>query len=373
MIKKITIKNFKSLKNVSVDCENFNLLTGMNGVGKSSFIQTLLILRQSYQKEFFDKKNKMIALQGNYIDIGNFADAIYDEYNKKEIFIKFDILFDSIIASWQTNLEYVDNKENNDLSITTKNVDKHIFSEALFAHKKFQYINTERFVPKNTIEGNIGKVNEKDFGVDGRYAMQYFLENATQPISIKALAHHSESEIFNLETQMNCWLSEISPNVKIQSKYTDANKSSIEALFSYGSLGNKYKAKNIGFGVSYVFAVVLALLTAQKDDLIIIENPESHLHPRGQSKLSELMCLAAQNGVQIFCETHSDHIFYGTRVAIKEKKIEPQKVKIYYFDRLEGQNQSEIHLIELNQKGRMTKFAPDGFFDQYDINLDKLL
>ncbi len=373
MIKNIKIKNFKSLQNLTIACENLNLLTGINGVGKSSFIQSLLILRQSYQKEYFDTKNKKIALQGAYVDVGNFADAMFDEYDKKENFIQFEIIFDKIVANWQTNIDYTDNKENNDLSISTKNVDEKIFSEALFANKKFQYINTERFVPKDRIDGNMNKVNDKDFGIDGRFALQYFIENATKNINIKELAHQNEKQILTLETQVNAWLNEISPNVKVEAKYTDAKKSYIEPLFSYGIKGGKYKAKNIGFGISYVFSVILALLTAEKGDLLVIENPESHLHPRGQSKLAELMCLAAQNGVQIFCETHSDHIFYGMRIAIKENKIEHQKVNVCYFDKIKSATDTKIHTIKINKNGRMTNDIPDGFFDQYEINLDKLL
>jgi predicted ATPase len=79
----------------------------------------------------------------------------------------------------------------------------------------------------------------------------------------------------------------------------------------------KIKTRNVGFGISYSLPVVVALLSAKKGALLIIENPEAHLHPHGQAKPAELMVLVAQSGVQIFVETHSDHIFNGFRKAIQ--------------------------------------------------------
>ncbi len=62
MITQLKIKNFKSLQNVTLDCKNLNILTGINGMGKSSIIQVLLLLRQSYLKEYFKGKEKYLFL-----------------------------------------------------------------------------------------------------------------------------------------------------------------------------------------------------------------------------------------------------------------------------------------------------------------------
>lgn len=85
-----------------------------------------------------------------------------------------------------------------------------------------------------------------------------------------------------------------------------------------GNIGADYfTAQNVGFGISYVLPIVLALVKAKKGELIILENPEAHLHPRGQRKMGELIARAAQGGVQVIVETHSDHILNGIRFVCK--------------------------------------------------------
>lgn len=168
MIQRIHIKNFKSLRENTVDCKHLNLLTGLNSMGKSSLIQVLLLLRQSYQKELLSKKEKYLALQGDYVDIGNFADAIYQDFAKGEDFIKFQLDFDAVPGiTWQTNVEYTAQKEYNELAIKEMDISEELFEEALFAKKRFQYIKAERIGPRDILPVNKRLLDNKDFGVDG--------------------------------------------------------------------------------------------------------------------------------------------------------------------------------------------------------------
>jgi predicted ATPase len=112
-------------------------------------------------------------------------------------------------------------------------------------------------------------------------------------------------------------------------------------------------------------------LSAKPDSLLLIENPEAHLHPRGQSKLAELMALAAQAGIQLIIETHSDHIFNGIRKAIALNKIQKEKAAIHFFE-LDDNNASVVTEIKLSDKGRVLNFKK-GLFDQFDDDLDVLL
>ena len=103
----------------------------------------------------------------------------------------------------------------------------------------------------------------------------------------------------------------------------------------------------------------------------LIENPETHIHPHGQSRLAMLMAKAAQAGVQIFVESHSDHILNGIRVAAKRQWIEAEKVKINYFSRSDKEI-TTILPLKLYQNGRIDKW-PKGFFDEWDNMLDELI
>ena len=84
------------------------------------------------------------------------------------------------------------------------------------------------------------------------------------------------------------------------------------------------------------------------------------------------MSLAAQAGIQIIAETHSDHIINGVLVQNKKSVIDKENIKIWYFDRDEEQNASEVTEVELMGKGRIKK-APSGFFDQIGKDLRILM
>ncbi len=96
----------------------------------------------------------------------------------------------------------------------------------------------------------------------------------------------------------------------------------------------------MGFGLTYVLPVITAILGAHRGDLLLIENPEAHLHPAAQCAVVRLCALAAQNGIQLLIETHSDHFLNGVRVAVKQSEIAPEETSILFFDREEVQTVS---------------------------------
>ncbi|MCQ4437669.1 AAA family ATPase, partial [Clostridioides difficile] len=78
---------------------------------------------------------------------------------------------------------------------------------------------------------------------------------------------------------------------------------------------------NVGFGITYVLSIITLVLSAEPGDILIIENPEAHVHPRGQIELGKFLALASKSGIQIIVETHSDHIFNGMRLFIKNNRM----------------------------------------------------
>ena len=115
-------------------------------------------------------------------------------------------------------------------------------------------------------------------------------------------------------------------------------------------------------------------LCSKPGDLIIIENPESHLHPSGQSLIGKLIALASENGVQIAIETHSDHIINGIRAAVKNKDLASDNVIIYFLSRdlNSVEHCTNVEKIEINQNGKIDHW-PEGFFDEWDKSLNILL
>ncbi|MBP1631557.1 MAG: hypothetical protein H6Q15_2450 [Bacteroidetes bacterium] len=123
--------------------------------------------------------------------------------------------------------------------------------------------------------------------------------------------------------------------------------------------------------------IIVAILSASKDSILFIENPEAHLHPKGQAKLAELISLAAEAGVQIVLETHSDHIINGILVQIKRKEsenigISKDHVSMYHFTRNNEKHTSVATSITIEDGGRII-YAPNGFFDQFTIDRKYLM
>jgi predicted ATPase len=367
MITSLRLQNFKLFKDQSFEFKNLNLLTGLNGMGKSTAIQALLLLREAK----FDRilLTEGLNLQNNKLfSVGQIKDLRY-EFAEKPYHITINLGLDNKINSFRYDADEEGKEEEiNSIALINKVINTNdIEKEPLFSKDNFVYLQADRTVPKYGEYYSKGIELKNKFGNEGQFAINFYHTNKTTFLVDKNLCLN---ETQTLETQVKMWLNYISPEINLSTKPI-GNELLLE--YSFGISATKFQPINVGFGITYCLPIIIALLSAKPNDLLIIENPESHLHPKGQSKLAELMCLAAQNGVQIFCETHSDHIFYGTRVAIKEGKVEPEKVKTYYFDRSKTEYNSVVHCININKKGRIIGDMPDGFFDQYEINLDKLL
>ena len=126
---------------------------------------------------------------------------------------------------------------------------------------------------------------------------------------------------------------------------------------------------NVGFGLSYILPVLTALLSAP-GSLCLIENPEAHLHPRGQTRLADLAVRASLAGVQVIAETHSDHFIDGVRIAVRDGLIQPYLTAFHYFERDGGK--TVVSSPEVDTDGRLSAW-PAGFFDQHEENLARLV
>jgi predicted ATPase len=259
-----------------------------------------------------------------------------------------------------------------------------LFNQSLFT-EKFKYLSTARIVPR--LYYTSSHYEEKianPLGNDGRNVIEYLVLKGTKELLLKNLSHKDgfseKGESLPLIDQVEAWMGEICPGTKIEARKDDITKlSNIMYSFKRGNTTiGEFSPINVGFGITHVLPVIVALLSAESGEMIIIiENPETNLHPRGQAKLAELIALTAQNGVQIFIETHSDHIINGTLVAIKkfrteQKGISHDKVRIFYFERDESTHASQAIPVPVLEGGYI-KEVPQGFFDQIEKDMEIMM
>lgn len=385
MIKSIEIKNFKSIKKKYFPLKNLNLLFGKNGMGKSSLIQLLLAIKQS------NLNNDGLRLNGYLINLGNTKDVLY-QYSKNEN-LAFELKF-SNNSGFNLEFEYKPEADYfkliNEIGLILyeqKAIEQDFFIETLFTDN-FQYLNANRVEPKSIHPRNYSSVvSRKNIGNNGEFTAHFIqVYGSENIISFDNLLHPKSwvkdkvtgEEMINktLVNQINLWMGEISPNINIKTTTISNDYVLLEYEFKQKNFGftNRFKPENVGFGISYCLPVVVALLTAKENELIIIENPESHIHPRGQAELGKLIALVAQNNVQVIIETHSDHILNGIRVAIKEKNIDKDKAIAFYFDKeFEASEQySRITNIEFDRNGELSDY-PNGMLDEWSNQLLKLI
>lgn len=124
---------------------------------------------------------------------------------------------------------------------------------------------------------------------------------------------------------------------------------------------NKLELKHVGFGISQLLPIFIMILTSQKNDILLIQNPEIHLHPKLQADIVQLLVFAVENGRKIMIETHSEHIINRIRLLIKNRNEISRFVHIYFLDKIEGLIQTQE--IKIDERGKID-YWPKHFFDQ---------
>ena len=377
MIKALHLKNFKCFEDQGFELGNLTLLTGLNGTGKSSVIQSLLLLRQSYQQHFL--QTNRLLLNGDLIKLGTAQDIVHQGTPSSDS-VEFDLEFSSgLSAKWCFKWH---GKEVPELISPLPSTE--VYNDSILGDN-FHYLSADRIGPQSVFEGSTYFVGEhKQLGIRGKYTPHFldrwggeFLSNSG--LSPKAPANDnraypgSEPSDLTLGNQVNKWMDEISPGVQIQAThFGEIDQVDLRYTFPRGSRrSNPMRSTNVGFGITYTLPIVLALLASKEDTLVLLENPEAHLHPKGQVKLGELMVRAASCGIQVIVESHSDHILNGIRIAVRDKIITPDKVRLYYLSRPTDQLSSKVESPRVEEDGRINDW-PEGFFDEFENSLVKL-
>ncbi|EIU7091466.1 TPA: DUF3696 domain-containing protein [Pseudomonas aeruginosa] len=355
MIDFIQLRGFKRFSDDRFSISPLTVLAGINGSGKTSLIHALLLLRNASIST-----ESTIQLNGPfYLELGVFGDV--RNWNTSD---SVDILLRDV--SSRDFLWRFDGEEN---SLYANVVSRPQAVPAILGagDRNFQYISAERYGPRIILGANALPSSQLEVGVRGEYSAQllYALDN----LKVNPERRSPDSaldDILLLKVETERWLSRITRPVQV-----NAESFSTAATFALQFRvpdGEWVRAPNMGFGVTYALPIVLAGLTASKESVLVVENPEAHLHPAGQSQMGRFLATMAASGVQVIIETHSDHVLNGIRRAIAEdKKLSASQAVIHFFD-ADSDTHSELSFTET---GGIDNW-PSGFFDQYQIDVSAL-
>lgn len=367
----ITLTRFKCFSHQEISLRPATVFTGLNGMGKSSVIQALLLLRQSARANLLQNPVSGgvsgLLLNGELNSLGTAGDVLHESAQDSDIGIA--LRSDKELHSWKFDA----NKEEADL-LPILAAPARLPEIALFGDQ-FTYLGAERFGPRLLHALSDSQVHHGDLGANGNFTVAYLAEKSEHHVQ-ESLRHPLVTNSKQLYAHTNAWMREVSPGVLAQAvKHSDMGV----AKLTFGFSGSRqFRPTNVGFGLSYTLPVIVALLSASKGGLLLIENPEAHLHPRGQMAMGELIARSVSAGVQVLVETHSDHVLNGLRLAVKDGLVPADQIAIHFFRRTEredGGNSRVEHIVDtpvLDADGRIDHW-PDGFFDQYDIALGRLI
>ncbi|MDD5474772.1 MAG: ATP-binding protein [Candidatus Methanoperedens sp.] len=182
-----------------------------------------------------------------------------------------------------------------------------------------------------------------DVGLEGEHAVQILASNPE-------IREKSQGHLKNMEIVKSVCVSEIEENSKIfefklRTKITDKE-------VNYADTGS---------GTAQILPLIVQSLIKQKESLILIEQPEIHLHPKIQADLADFFVEFASNEKKILLETHSDYFIERIRYSIMNQTISSDDVAIYYIEQKEEEKCSTITEIKINSKGQYsTSNLPDG-------------
>lgn len=129
--------------------------------------------------------------------------------------------------------------------------------------------------------------------------------------------------------------------------------------------GERTNLKDVGVGVSQVLPVIVAALHADPGHIVIVEEPESHLHPLAETVLADLFLqVSKQRGVQFIVETHSEHLLTRLQRRMAEEAASSSDVAIYFCKR-DGVG-SELEEIRLNSQGDIENWPPNFFGNEME-------
>jgi predicted ATPase len=380
MLSRLGVTNFKAFAQANIPLSRYTLLSGMNSAGKSTVLQALALLRQSHNM-LGGQDGGGLLLNGDLVELGTARDVLHEEYvrpgeghDPSGPTAHIALALDSDERTWTWTADYRLADSGADLLPIGPSTAPSAELPPELAGSRFQYLRADRSSPATNYPRSHEIAVVRGFlGAHGEHTVNYLRHSASQ--EVRDELHHLDAESQQLRDEVPAWMQDICPGVNLQAVAL-AGTDFVQLTFGFGQGGvgstNRYRPTNVGFGLTYVLPVVVACLTAGPGSLLLIENPEAHLHPRGQTAMATLTALAAKAGAQVIVETHSDHVLNGLSIAVKNGILPAEDTAILFFRRPPGQLGADFVQPRLGSNGRLSEW-PEGFFDEFERSMEKLL
>ncbi|MBO5144406.1 MAG: AAA family ATPase [Lachnospiraceae bacterium] len=344
MISRLELQNFKCFHHMEMECKPFTVLCGVNSCGKSSVIQAMLLAREAWESNGnFDLMNMKYNA-----DLYSFDEILYDNAEEEEISVKLTIN--------EHDIGFVFYSEENDNNVYYQSNPLNAYPVKNWG--KVWYLGSDRTISQLQKRGNVTKL---ELGKESEYIGFILEKGRSNKIPVDKRRNCKDMENLLLMTQVNEWLDYILPGNQVMAA-TTGNDNLISMRFGKEQ---KLHKTNVGYGISFILPILVSGLLAGKGDIVIVENPELHLHPKAQSALMRFLARLVSTGVQVIIETHSDHIVNGLRKVIVDCEcgLESSQAAIYFFD-----SACQAKRITIDENADLSEW-PEDFMEQEEMDL----
>ena len=376
MFQRIDLLHFKCFELLRLPLRPLTLLSGLNASGKSSIMQALALFHQTVREHQWSPS---LMLNGSAVRLGTAGDVIDHVSGGRGCGVGVRYL--------DTEFQWEFTAERSDISLTVTNiaVDERQYSapdgeimlldellpeeerengiELMECLRQLSYLTAERTGPRDIYPlevreylGGVGARGEHAVSLIYSRGDDSVIDSLTLPGSPKTALRQVEARMaafFPL-----CEL-EVSPIPRAESLTLGVRTSSQTDFHRPG---------HTGFGITQVLPIVVASLLAERGNLLLIENPEVHLHPAGQAMMGEFLAQVSASGTQVVLETHSDHLLNGVRRAVKRGVLKGCDAALHFFrspQYVENDGVAVVQSPQLADDGSIDHW-PEGFFDQFD-------
>ncbi len=372
MINRLDLETFKCFELLRLPLASLTLLSGINASGKSSVLQALVLLHQTMVENEWSTR---ILLNGNVANLGTVTDVVDQEYGRDRFAV--GLIDEDSSCQWA----FVGDRQDMSLRVSQVtvagnatcspdtlhyllpvNTDESALSLARQV-RDLTYITAEREGPREVYPLEDQHVITR-VGPRGENAVSVLYRGRDASVADELMLYDNVPTLLH---QVGARLDLFFPGCAVDVQ-TVRNVSSVTLGIRTSSSTEFLRPIHCGFGITQVLPIIVAALSVPKGSLLLIENPEVHLHPAGQAKMGHFLAEVAHAGIQVILETHSDHVLNGIRRAVKGGQIPAEDVAMHFF-RGRTPNSPQVLSPTLDSFGNVDVW-PEGFFDQFDKDMD---
>jgi predicted ATPase len=355
MLTEVHIEHFKCFEALRLQLRPLTLLTGVNSGGKSSVIQALTLLSQTLAEREWGRR---LLLQGPLV--------IGASTPEQRIQWTFKRPEDRRALSLELDQVAIDGR-----ALPSDGFFRWLVpmyeseSSVVRAIRSLSWISAERTGPRELLP-LLEAEDHSTVGVRGELAVGVLRWRGEDTVDARRCVANTAPTLLH---QVRARMHEFFPGSDL--RVTPVDGASAVSLRLRSNVRSDFqRPQNVGFGLTQLLPILVAVLAANEGDVLLIENPEVHLHPQAQQRIGNLLAQVAASGVQIIVESHSDHVLNGIRLGVKHGAIPSSDVAVHFFS--QGPTGFQPSSPQMNSDGRLDAW-PSGFFDQFDIALSELL